>query len=51
MRFPLLDVFPPETIQKQILSNSSNSNTNPIVSIKMLNTCILNTNKTALSLL
>lgn len=49
MRFPLLDVFPPETIQKQILSNSSNSNTNPIVSIKMLN--ILNTNKTALSLL
>lgn len=49
MRFPLLDVFPPETIQKQILSNSSNSNTNPIVSIKLLN--ILNTNETALSLL
>lgn len=49
MRFPLLYVFPPETIQKQILSNSSNSNTNPIVSIKLLN--ILNMNETALSLL
>lgn len=49
MRFPLLYVFPPETIQKQILSNRSNFNTNPIVSIKLLN--ILNTNETALSLL